>query len=156
MPRLSAECLTGNNTSNGNNMRVYSSAAIATATTLVVALLGAAVLLSDPGVFQEFTPAVTLAGTKSNDFEVRVRAGATSRDITAVPEGEDSISLEARRLADATTGGVPGEGLFLFVANSDQQNTEIPPGVGEADYPDGFGTGSGENGRHKPLQPLDR
>lgn len=125
--------------------------------TLVVTLLGATVLLSNPGVFQKSArTTVTHSGTKSNEIEVRVHAGGTSLDLAAVPEGEPSIFREARRLADATTGGVPGEGLLLFVANSDQENTEIPPGVGEADYPDSFGTGSGENGRHKALRPLDR
>lgn len=75
----------------------------------------------------------------------------------AVAAGEGQVDDElafrhVRKLM--TTGGVPGEGLLLAVANSDAEQSEIPPGVGEADYPEDFG--DGYSGEHKPLLPLDR
>lgn len=56
-----------------------------------------------------------------------------------------------------TTGGVPGDGLLLAVANSDGSDAEASDfllAIAESDYPDGFD--SQFDPRHKDLLPLDR
>lgn len=79
--------------------------------------------------------------------------------VTATGESKfdkESDSLYGRKL---TTGGVPGEGLLLAVANSDATLEDAAhddvPGIEEVDYPDPFGD-SFEDVEHKPLHPFDR